>query len=853
MRLFGTDEDWCHHMKSGKPKRLVQKPPPSPTRWLTLAMVVVIILSGCMGSIMQPKALGAEGDPVGGNGTLEMTSHEPESPDAGIVPNPPQETPEGSDAVNAPAPREETEAEQGEGMDAEPDNASATPDSTVPETSETDESDPPALTPKDVSPGQVTPACETPDGGQPENAEEALHAEQALPVMGRLGLSAMGQEADLPVSLQNGGFETVTGFVNNKNNIKYGNTAVAHWIMTPGQEYTLYGTAASSQYGALSPYNGSVCLAVGLNETNIVYQDIKTYLGEQLYVSFMVCGRTQTGVLKVFVEDAVSGEVYQTFYVKMPKSPWNEFRTDQPIIVEDNVNGVGTRTRLRINYLVEGTNDGCLIDNVVMRPWVEDTTPPTGVGISSTQSIGSEIGEAAKFVGAVSDDSGRPVTITYEGTPPSSAVAGTFAVKVRLTDWAGNYTIITTSVRIFSLPVLTQTARAPYVPGTWTKDTVTVDYVASEGENGIDLSSFKIYDYQIFEWVPYTSASTTLTVEYAAEGIHMMWGLVKDGWGNVTTTSYQYIYIDKTPPTTNIVDNAVYTYGATVTYSDAYSGIDIAKVDNTPIHSGYPVTAKGPHILTLVDHVGHTTTRTFYITDGTVPVIEFAATEQGENNLFTTCFRIYKASGAPVNWASVKLYKNTPTDVDAFCIDQTEFTTSMDEIITFSDVPAGTYTVIAKDTYGAQTTRAVTIGPHNEQIISISVPTKLMFAAFAAEGGGVSSPEYQIVNNSLLDVSVRLSHFSTTFSDGVQMTSSQEAEKLHLNLTPVSGFTQGINGIATGAQADGSLGVLGSRFKANHVGTFRLEGRYRGLFTATPKRPQYQSVFTFELVIPDAT
>ncbi len=404
------------------------------------------------------------------------------------------------------------------------------------------------------------------------------------------------------------------------------------------------------------------------------------------------------------------------------------------------------------------------------------------------------------------------------------------------------------------------TSPAGYTGGAniWTNQNTTVRFTASDDNSGIDPATYEVSTNGGVSWGTAglgNMAATGVDCAVTAEGTTSLLVKVKDFAENVSNPATDAgarftVNIDKTKPIANYTDgqSTLLASAPALTFSDALSGLASAMLNGAAVTSGYTFGSIGLYTLELTDRAGNVRTVAFTITDGSLPQINLLGTQTGSDGKHKAIFHIHKASGAPIDWATVKLYVGTPTEPGAFTVDQQGLTTSMSGYVSFSNVPAGAYTVIAKDTLGAQATLSVTLGPGADKIYSVSIPTKLMFAAFATGNGDVTSPVYHITNNSPLAVKVTLTRFDVTQADGVTLTATGSG--LRLTLTPLSVFSNGIGAILPGTQAGGYLGTLGNQSSADKTGTFRFDGRYYDTFSSTAKRPVYSAVFQFEMIVP---
>lgn len=123
--------------------------------------------------------------------------------------------------------------------------------------------------------------------------------------------------------------------------------------------------------------------------------------------------------------------------------------------------------------------------------------------------------------------------------------------------------------------------------------------------------------------------------------------------------------------------------------------------------------------------------------------------------------------------------------------------------------------------------------PDPAKLINVSVPTQIIWAAFATSGRTVQSPNYQIKNNSaLLDLSVKLAKFQAKNTAATSLGS-----QLTLNLTG----TQMAKTNVVGTAAHSYTATLA----ANQAWAFGISGTYNGTFTSTEKKPEYEMTLEF--------
>ena len=130
-----------------------------------------------------------------------------------------------------------------------------------------------------------------------------------------------------------------------------------------------------------------------------------------------------------------------------------------------------------------------------------------------------------------------------------------------------------------------------------------------------------------------------------------------------------------------------------------------------------------------------------------------------------------------------------------------------------------------------------TITPYE---INVSVPVKIMWAAFESDAGAVSAPNYKITNNSEQnDVEVTLTSFLGTGTDNAAVD-----KDLALSLTGDLAKAV-VTGNGTSASYFNTPDVIGV-IDARDFWAFSLGGTYAGGFD-TVYLPTYEMVLTFDL------
>jgi hypothetical protein len=129
----------------------------------------------------------------------------------------------------------------------------------------------------------------------------------------------------------------------------------------------------------------------------------------------------------------------------------------------------------------------------------------------------------------------------------------------------------------------------------------------------------------------------------------------------------------------------------------------------------------------------------------------------------------------------------------------------------------------------------------NAYEINVSVPVKILWAAFESDAGAVSAPDYHIKNNSrTYDLDVTLSSFLARVS-----AANEEVDPfLTLNITGTEMATAGVIN-AGGADYDNDT-PFATVLQKNTSWTFSLSGMYSGVFT-TAYTPSYDMVLEFAI------
>jgi len=121
--------------------------------------------------------------------------------------------------------------------------------------------------------------------------------------------------------------------------------------------------------------------------------------------------------------------------------------------------------------------------------------------------------------------------------------------------------------------------------------------------------------------------------------------------------------------------------------------------------------------------------------------------------------------------------------------------------------------------------------------MSVSVPVRLVWAAFASDGGEITSPVYTITNNSKFAVDVKLTRFDNT--------TREENKKEDMDANIVISLTD-LNQSAINVVGMTEPLSLPTPLSANGEKTFQIGGTYTGSF-ADAYQPTYNMVLEFSI------
>ncbi|WP_286138245.1 WxL domain-containing protein [Bacillus sp. AFS055030] len=170
-----------------------------------------------------------------------------------------------------------------------------------------------------------------------------------------------------------------------------------------------------------------------------------------------------------------------------------------------------------------------------------------------------------------------------------------------------------------------------YTGGTsWTNKNTTIHFTATD-DYGVDPTSYEVSTNNGATWNKDGLSNATSTgVDYtvSTQGTTNIQIRVKDDSGNQSNPETDpgakiTVKIDKEPPITNYANGQLYNSNTAtnITFSDALSGIDTAKLNGTTITSGTINPDDGEHTLVITDLAGNQTIRHFTVDKTILPPV----------------------------------------------------------------------------------------------------------------------------------------------------------------------------------------------------------------------------------------
>jgi hypothetical protein len=183
----------------------------------------------------------------------------------------------------------------------------------------------------------------------------------------------------------------------------------------------------------------------------------------------------------------------------------------------------------------------------------------------------------------------------------------------------------------------------------------------------------------------------------------------------------------------------------------------------------------------------------------------------------------------------------------------TDFTDAGVTDYAITGLAVGTYyfLIVIENENGDTDSRLFTYTYTSTPEINVSVPIKLIFAAFETDSGAITAPNYHIKNNGEDDVDVTLNGLTVETADGLALVAAPPGTG-EINLTLQGTGTNpplSDTGYLTEAVTNVPLGTLTAADGAADTWNFTLTGAYNGSF-AEAKKPVYLITFSFALSDP---
>jgi hypothetical protein len=135
-----------------------------------------------------------------------------------------------------------------------------------------------------------------------------------------------------------------------------------------------------------------------------------------------------------------------------------------------------------------------------------------------------------------------------------------------------------------------------------------------------------------------------------------------------------------------------------------------------------------------------------------------------------------------------------------------------------------------------------------ESKINVSVPVKLIFAAFESDNGAITAPKYHIKNNGSYPVDVSVDSLTIENADTLTLTATPLTTgdvSLKLRGSGTVPFN-GTDFLTESSAINASIGTLAAAGDTYDTKYFTFEGTYKGSFDP-PKQPNYVLGFRFAL------
>lgn len=143
---------------------------------------------------------------------------------------------------------------------------------------------------------------------------------------------------------------------------------------------------------------------------------------------------------------------------------------------------------------------------------------------------------------------------------------------------------------------------------------------------------------------------------------------------------------------------------------------------------------------------------------------------------------------------------------------------------------------------------------HISTVMTVTIPNDMEFFANQQTGGAVFSRDYEVINHSDLPVKIHfteLRYEDEEDLDGINLVGeATNGNDLHLNIhLHINELIGSVRNIVPDYIHNEKLGSLGGEVigENDRNGSFSISGQYIGNLTTTPKSPEVQFLFTFEL------
>lgn len=462
---------------------------------------------------------------------------------------------------------------------------------------------------------------------------------------------------------------------------------------------------------------------------------------------------------------------------------------------------------------------------------VVDTTPPTGTLINP---IELELGQTADvndfFVSPPQDNDRQPVTIRPD-SDPNKLILGSHNFGVELIDSSGNTANLSTTVIV----------KDTTPPKVISKD-VTIDYGGAITEaDFIDSVS----DNDINGPFSFSFDKTKPTPDNKKVGIQDVYLEVSDPSGNTTKVQVKLtVNSDNVAPTGDGILQMVPVNGSISTKPlDAVTNLqdndDISKI--TAKYIKIPDTSKiglTEAEVELSDQNGN---------KSKVTVLVFVHDNHSNfDNQYVLSSQNFTAYSNQVPASKIEEWILQESQSKAWELSSGNEVSKQIKVIRHDVKPQfGSYTATVQI---GNLTKDITINILDaKDLIDVTIPQKVIFGSTDVQNGKVSSPSYEVKNNSTAKLKVSLDKMQVDSSSTIDVIRANAAEpsgkdeKVKLNLSSLEDFQFPMIELHPSV-ADQDLGILNSQ----SVGGFQIKGAYYGKYQNT--KCNIQMTFKFEAV-----